>query len=95
MEQKIKDSELGKTVQKRARFKFIVLIYLIMNVIFWTTWYINFRYKDASYSFNRPIPWPVWPMIIWGIGVFYNYLIAYKMHYPIIKKEYNKIKNNF
>lgn len=93
MEQEIKDPELWRIAKKRARFKFIVLIYLIMNVSFWTIWYFNPRYSNTSYTSNLTIPWPVWPMVIWGIGVFYNYLVAYKMHYSLAEKEYKKLKD--
>ena len=92
MEQEIKDSELWKTAQKRAGFKYHVLIYFIMNIFFWTLWYISLRNNPTLPAERDSIPWPVWPMIGWGIGVFFNYVAAYGLHNRYTEREYQKLK---
>lgn len=93
MEQEIKDPELWKAAQRRAGFKYHVLIYFIMNLFFWTLWYISLRNNSTPPTERDTIPWPVWPMVGWGIGVFFNYLAAYRMHNSLAEKEYQKLKN--
>lgn len=94
MEQEKKDPELWKIAQKRAGFKYHVLIYFIMNIFFWTVWYLSLKNTPTATIEIDRIPWPVWPMIGWGIGVFFNYIAAYKSHGSIAQKEYDKLKNN-
>lgn len=89
----IKDPKLWKTAQKRAGFKYNVLVYFIMNLIFWTIWYISLRNNNTPPAQRDVIPWPVWPMVGWGIGVFFHYIYAYKMHDTLAEKEYKKLKN--
>ena len=93
MEQEIKDPELWKIAQKRAGFKYHVLIYFIMNIFFWTIWYLGLKNTPTPTEQIDTIPWPVWPMFGWGIGVFFNYLAAYKSHNSQAEKEYQKLKN--
>ncbi|MEO9020812.1 MAG: 2TM domain-containing protein [Ginsengibacter sp.] len=93
MEQETKDPELWKIAQKRAGFKYHVLIYFIMNIFFWTLWYIGLKDTASSPVAIDTIPWPVWPMLGWGIGVFFNYLAAYKSGNSMAQKEYDKLKN--
>lgn len=93
MEQEIKDPEFWKVAQKRASFRTHVLIYFIMNIFFWTIWYISLRNNPTPPVQRDTIPWPVWPMLGWGIGVFFNYLAAYKNNTSMAEKEYQKLKN--
>ncbi|MEO8854073.1 MAG: 2TM domain-containing protein [Ginsengibacter sp.] len=93
MEQEMKDPELWRVAQRRAGFKYHVLIYFIMNLFFWTLWYISLKDNPNPPTVINEIPWPVWPMVGWGIGVFFNYLGAYKSHNSLAEKEYQKLKN--
>ncbi len=68
------DSATFRMDKKRANFKYQLFIYLTMNTFFWVLWYINFRNKDVSISSVNLFPWPLWPMVIWGSGVFYSFL---------------------
>ena len=89
-----KDSELWKIAKKRAAFKYHLFIYLIVNIFFWTIWYIGFRNDNILSAERETFPWPLWPMFIWGIGVLYNYLNAYKSHNRLAEREYQKLKFN-
>jgi hypothetical protein len=94
MEKEIRDPELWKTAQKRAGFKYHVLIYFIMNIFFWTVWYLSLKNTPSPITHIEKIPWPVWPMVGWGIGIFFHYVAAYKNQNSLAEKEYNKLKNN-
>jgi len=43
MEEEAKNPELWKLAQKRAGFKYHLLIYFIMNIFFWMIWYISLK----------------------------------------------------
>ena len=93
MEQEIKDPKLWKVAQKRAAFKYHALIYFVMNLFFWTIWYISLRNNDTPFQDRDAIPWLVWPMLGWGIGLFFNYIAAYRNNDALTDKEYEKLKN--
>ncbi|HXR84882.1 MAG TPA: 2TM domain-containing protein [Hanamia sp.] len=93
MEQEIKDPELWKLAQKRAAFRTHVLLYFIMIIFFWTIYYISLRTNPTPPSQRDAIPWPVWPMLGWGIAVFFNYRAAFKSKDSMAEKEYQKLKN--
>jgi hypothetical protein len=42
-------------------------------------------------AMESTLPWPVWLMVGWGIGLFFNYLGAYKSCDNLAKKEYQKL----
>ena len=88
-----KDEILWKTAQKRAAFKYHVLIYFIMNIFFWTIYYISLRTNTTLPQDRASIPWPVYPLIGWGIGVLFNYVDVYKSRNSLAEKEYEKLKN--
>lgn len=67
-----KDPQLWKLAQARASFKTHFSTYLIMSLVFWIIWYFT-----GGTTYNRGLPWPVWPMFGWGIGVFFHYMGAY------------------
>ncbi len=84
-----KDENLWRIAQKRAKFKKHLVVYLVMNAFFWCIWYITSG-RNGSDQF----PWPIWPLLGWGIGVTLQYFEAY--HTEIgwsAEKEYDKLKN--
>ncbi len=85
-----KDPELWELAKKRAGFKHHLTVYIIMNIFFWVVWYFTREHYSGTGSF----PWPVWPMLGWGIGLLFNYTGAYV--YPkhsSAENEYQKLKN--
>jgi len=68
-----RDPHLWRIAEARASFKRHVTIYLIMVVVFWAIWY----FTNGS-RYDSGLPWPVWPMFGWGIGVFFHYWGAYQ-----------------
>ena len=67
-----KDPELWQLAQRRASFKSHFIIYLIMSLFFWALWYFT-----GGRTYGNGFPWPVWPMLGWGIGVAFHYIGAY------------------
>jgi hypothetical protein len=90
-----KDPHLWEIAQRRASFKKHLATYIVMNLFFWALWYFN-RYDDHEYS---NYPWPIWPMLGWGIGLAFHYMAAYVSHKENdVENEYRKLidkqKNN-
>src|SRR5688572_29988415 len=67
-----KDPELWLMAKRRVSFKYHLATYIIVNLFFWIIWY--FSEKESS---HEGWPWPIWPMLGWGIGLFFHYLGAY------------------
>ncbi len=88
-----KDPRLWKIAQKRATFKYHALIYFIINIFFWTLWYIKLRDTNDIHIPPSSIPWPVWPMFGWGIGLVFHYLSTYRNNDSLAEKEYEKLRN--
>jgi hypothetical protein len=84
-----KDPDLWRVAQKRARFKRHAFTYVVINAFFWVIWLIS---RDHYYG---GLPWPVWPMLGWGIGLAFNYFDAYQdVKSTLAEKEYEKLKRN-
>jgi len=58
-----KDPYLWQIARRRAGFRRHLATYLIMSTFFWALWFLTGRHSGSG------IPWPVWPMLGWGIGV--------------------------
>lgn len=61
----------------RATFKWHVLIYFIVMIIVWVIWYIGLKTGTQTYEERSRFPWPVWPMIIWAMILFYHHSAVY------------------
>jgi len=84
-----KDEQLWKIARQRASFKKHLTTYLIMIVFFWLIWYFSGGQYDRSY-----IPWPLWAMIGWGLGLAFHYMNAYVTPTNnAVEKEYEKLLN--
>lgn len=83
-----KDENLWRVAQKRAKFKKHFAVYLVMNTFFWILWYCT-RGSNEVMIF----PWPVWPLMGWGIGIALQYFEAYHTELGwSAEKEYEKLK---
>lgn len=84
-----KDELLWKQARRRVNFKRSLATYCIVNAFFWALWFFG----DHDYSYSK-VPWPVWPMLGWGIGIAFQYYKAYMSNEPdAVEKEYDKLKN--
>ena len=85
----LKDRELWRIAKKRVGFRKHLSTYIVINAMFWFIWYFSDE-NDHGHDF----PWPVWPMLGWGIGLVFSYLDAYVFNkHDSIEKEYQKLKN--
>lgn len=86
-----KDPHLWEIAKRRASFKYHLLCYILFNAFFWVLWTFNGQH---GYSHNG-LPWPVWPMMGWGIGVLFHFLGAYVFSgRHDTEKEYEKLIRN-
>ena len=84
-----KDPELWRIAQKRAKFKKHLFTYVVINAFFWLLWLMS---GSHGHHYGG-IPWPVWPMFGWGIGLAFNYFDAYQNpQSTLANKEYDKLK---
>lgn len=82
------DQELWRIAKKRVKFKRHLATYIIINTLFWVLWLFTERHYAG-------LPWPVWPMLGWGIGLAFGYMDAYVLKSDnAVQKEYEKLKNS-
>jgi hypothetical protein len=82
-----KDPQLWQIAQRRASFKTSLSSYIVFSIFFWAIWF----FTGAS-TYGTGIPWPVWPMFGWGIGLFFQYMKAYvQSNSNNIDAEYDKL----
>jgi hypothetical protein len=85
-----KDPDLWRIAQARASFKKNLTAYLVMSVVFWIIWYFT-----GGRYYTTGLPWPVWPMFGWGIGLFFHYWGAYQAPKSnTAEQEYQKLTQN-
>ncbi|HEX6332659.1 MAG TPA: 2TM domain-containing protein [Flavisolibacter sp.] len=85
-----KDPHLWHIARRRASFKKHLATYVIMNAFFWALWI----FSDQRDYGRSGLPWPVWPMLGWGIGLTFHFLNAYvNTGASSVEKEYDKLKN--
>lgn len=83
-----KNDELWKIARKRVKFKRHLATYLVINAMFWFLWYFTQREKK-----DNGLPWPLWSMLGWGIGLVFGYLDAYVFaKSDAVEREYEKLK---
>lgn len=64
------DEQLWQQAKARVDFKTHLTSYVIINAILWLIW----LFSGGGHSH----PWPIWPTMVWGIGLLFNYLTVYK-----------------
>jgi hypothetical protein len=90
MENNQRDPQLWEMAQKRAAFKRNLFSYAIVIPFLWVLWIIQASKND----FNQ-FPWPVWPMLGWGIGLAFHWYSAYRPNRANMEeKEYEKLKQS-
>ena len=89
MEQQ-RDEQLWQIAKKRAVFQRSLVSYFVINGLLWFIWW----FTAGRRGINREMPWPVWSMLGWGIGLLFQYLNAYGgAKQDLVEKEYEKLKN--
>ena len=79
------DEKLWKMALRRASFKKHLFTYIAVNIFFWALWLLKFEAGNSH-------PWPLYPMLGWGIGVAFDYYKAYHgTQDTLAEKEYEKL----
>lgn len=68
-----RDPVLWEIARRRASFKYHLVIYLVFIAFFWIVWALDDGHSRISHGW----PWPIWPMLGWGIGLLFHFLGAY------------------
>ncbi|MCE7039946.1 2TM domain-containing protein [Dyadobacter sp. CY312] len=84
-----RNEQLWKKAQKRASFKIHLRSYFIVNGGLWIIYFLSTGMNWGNHGF----PWPVWPMLGWGIGLASHYFSAYGNNdeMNLAQKEYEKL----
>lgn len=73
--------------KKRAGFKLHLVTYLTVNAFLWLIWLVTTSQEDRT----GLAPWPIWPLMGWGIGLALHFVFTYIIKYDekeAIQKEY-------
>ena len=83
------DQQLWSIARKRAKFKRSFGAYSVVIPFLWIIWYIT---MPGEIKWNH-IPWPIWPMLGWGLGLGIQYVNAYIIQVGSLEQqEYEKLK---
>ena len=83
------DQQLWLVAKRRAKFKRRLSAYMLVIPFLWIIWYL--RMPELS-RYER-FPWPIWPMLGWGLGLGIQYLNAYMFEVDSLEqREYDKLK---
>jgi len=84
-----KDERLWRIARLRANFKRSFYSYLIVNGFLWCIWW----FTTGQYGGVGAYPWPIWPMLGWGLGLGFQYFNAYTgSGEDLTQQEYEKLK---
>ena len=80
---------LWRKAKKRAGFKMHFRTYLIVNAGLWLIYLVS----TFPFVKNDVFPWPVFPMLGWGIGLVTHYFSAYTGldEKALAEREYEKL----
>lgn len=85
-----KDPALWQMARKRAEFKLHLRTFIIINGLLWILWAIS----DGRDYDRDGLPWPVWPLMGWGIALVFHFLDVYgNTKSSLTEKEYEKLAN--
>lgn len=77
------DSQLREIARKRVEFRAHLIVFCVVNAALWILWYVT----------GQGYPWPLWPLIGWGIGLIFHYLFEYHPSRLLSEEEeYQRLK---
>ena len=80
---------IWRKAKKRASFKVHLSTYMVVNGGLWLLWAVT-----AFPHFGKDhMPWPIFPMLGWGIGLASHYITAYGNlgEKEMAEREYEKL----
>jgi hypothetical protein len=72
-----RDPFLWKQAKARVGFQMHLRSYLIVNAGLWLIWSLTTFFFQDSNANGLPFPWPLFPMLGWGIGLAMHYVSVY------------------
>lgn len=88
-----RDPHLWKQAKARVGFRMHLRSYLIINAGLWLIWAFSTFASDAPFN-NQHFPWPLFPMLGWGIGLAMHYVSVYNFfgnERNMAEQEYQKL----
>ena len=84
-----RNEQVWRKAKRRAGFKMHLRSYLIVNAGLWSIYAIT----NFATLGNGAFPWPIFPMLGWGIGLVMHYFTAYGKldEQSVAQKEYEKL----
>ena len=88
-----RDPYLWKQAKARVGFQMHLRSYLIVNAGLWLIWAFSSLAFGSFGHFHWIFPWPIFPMIGWGIGLASHYLAVYQGGNAknMVEEEYQKL----
>jgi len=65
--QHLTESQLHELERKRVHFRQHIIVFLVVNAIFWLVWY----------STGSGYMWPIWPAAFWVVPIIFHYMDAW------------------
>jgi len=83
------DQQMWLIAKRRAKFKRSLSAYVLVISFLWVVWYLTI----PELSRYERFPWPIWPMLGWGLGLGIQYANAYVFEVDSLEqREYDKLK---
>lgn len=88
-----RDAYLWKLAKARVGFRMHLRSYLIVNAGLWLIWAFTTFASNSSGHMHWIFPWPIFPMLGWGIGLASHYFHVYRggNERSMIEEEYQKL----
>jgi hypothetical protein len=84
-----KDQTLWRIAQQRAAFRRKLYSFFVMSIFFWAIWW----FTQGRVQGFRGWPWPAIVMLVWGLGLSFQYFRAYHGNESdLAEQEYEKLK---
>ncbi len=90
------DPILWKQAKARVGFRMHLRSYLIVNAGLWLIWAVStFTFHPIRANFF--FPWPIFPMLGWGIGLASHYFTVFRQgsERDMIEEEYQKLARQY
>lgn len=84
------DQKLWNIAKKRVAFRKSLYSYLVVVGFLWAIWWFTIGRKGIV-----GVPWPIWVMLGWGVGLVIQYLDAYRGDdETLAQREFDRLKKN-
>jgi len=84
-----RDKELWETARERAGFRAHFITYFLVNLLLWIIWgFVAYVINEGP---TEQFPWPIFPLLGWGIGLVFHYMQVYRWKKKWTEKEYQKL----